>query len=80
MVDVIKKKPLQVSTDGTAGPYLMLPLDDVGRVKGLLDSHGIGHSVEEDAISLDGSPYIAVIDFGLEADADRIQSIFDSVQ
>ena len=37
-------------------------------------------SVEEDAISIDGSPYITVIDFGLEADADRIQSIFDSAQ
>ena len=80
MVDVTTSKPLRVSTDGTAGPYLMLPLDDVVRVKVLLDAHGIYHAVEEDAISIDGSPYITVIDFGLEADADRIQSIFDSAQ
>ncbi len=80
MVGVTTSKPLRVSADGTAGPYLMLPLDDVVRVKVLLDAHGIYHSVEEDAISIDGSPYITVIDFGLEADADRIQSIFDSAQ
>lgn len=80
MLDVAKKPTLKVSTDGTAGPYLVLPLEDVGRVKDLLDLHGISHTVEEDAISLDGSPYIAVIDFGLEADTDRIQSIFDTAQ
>ena len=78
MVDVTNKKPLRVSTDGTAGPYLMLPLDDVGRVKGLLDSHGIRYFVEENAVSLNGRPYVTLIDFGLRGDASSIQTILDS--
>ncbi len=78
MVKVTEKKPLQVSTDGTAGPYLMLPLDEVSRVKVLLDSHGIRHFVEENAISLNGRPYVTLIDFGLRGDANRIQAILDS--
>lgn len=80
MVDVAEKKPLQVSTDGGVGPYLMVSLDALPQVRGLLDSHGIRYFVDEEAISIDGSPYIILVDFGLRGDADRIQSLLDSVQ
>lgn len=80
MVDVAEKKSLQVSTDGTAGPYLMVSLDALRQVKSLLDSHGIRYFVDEQAISIDGSPYVTLLDFGLRGDADLIQSLLDSVQ
>ena len=78
MTDTTTKKPLRVSGNGKYRPYIRLPLSQVDEVRRLLDSHGISHALEEDAISMDGGPYIAVIDFGREADAAAIQAILDS--
>lgn len=80
MVDEQTRERLRVSTDGTAGPYIMVTvrrLDDVCRG---LDDHGISYSVEEDAISLDGEPEVGVIDLGHNADVDSIQAILDGIR
>ena len=79
MIDITTKEPLQVSTDGGAGPYILLPLDQVKEVQQILVAHGIHHTVEEDAISMDDEPFIATIDLGRGADADAVQAILDSV-
>ena len=79
MTDVVTKKRLYVSTDGTAGPYIMVPLDQLDEVRQLLDQHHIRYSVDEDAISLNGKPYVTVIDLGRGADAAAVQTILDSV-
>ncbi len=79
MRDVTTHNSLYVSTDGTAGPYVMLPLAQLDDVRKLLDERGIYYWVEENAISFDGSPAIAVINFGVDADAEPIQAILDSV-
>ena len=47
MTDTSTKKPLRVSTDSTAGPYIMLPFSQLDEVRQLLDSRGIGYWVEE---------------------------------
>lgn len=78
MTDTTTQQPLRVSTDGTAGPYIMLPLSQLDEVKRLLDSNGIRHWVEENAISLDGAPYIVVVNLGREADAAAVQVLLDS--
>jgi hypothetical protein len=80
MIDAITQKPLRVSCDGTAGPYIMLPVDQLTEVCRLLDSHGIRYSVEEEAISLDGSPETAIINLGREAIVDVIQAVLDNVR
>ncbi len=80
MIDVTTKEPLQVSTDGTAGPYISVPLIQLEQIQRLLDSHGIRYYVQENAISLDGGPMIADIDLGRGADADHVQSLLDSVR
>ncbi len=78
MIDVVTKKPLHVSTDGTAGPYIRVPLDQLDDVRRLLDKGGIPYSVDEDAISLNGRPYVTVLDLGRGADPVAVQKLLDS--
>ena len=77
MIDAMTREPLYVSTDGTAGPYIMIPVSQLADLRGLLDDHDIRYSVEEDAISLDGSPEVAVVDLGHGADIRAVQAILD---
>ena len=67
-----------VSTDGNAGPYIMVPVDQLDEIRSLLDANNIGYWVDEQAISLDGNPEITVINLGREGDAARIQRLLDS--
>ncbi|MCY2935599.1 MAG: hypothetical protein NT172_15700 [Planctomycetota bacterium] len=80
MTDEMTKMPLYVSTDGTAGPYIMVQVSQLGDLRDLLDKNHIRYTVEEDAISLDGKPEIAVVDLGRGADHSAIQAILDSVK
>lgn len=80
MIDKTTNKPLHVSRDGTAGPYIMVPLDQLGDVQRLLDQYGIGYSVESNAISLNGAPFISVIDLGRKGNAERVQAILDEAK
>jgi hypothetical protein len=80
MIDTASQSPLRVSTDGTVGPYIMVPVDQVHRITRLLDDHHIRHWVEENAISLDGGPYISVINLGREGNAAAVQAILDSTR
>ncbi|MHB1560388.1 MAG: hypothetical protein ACYC61_23295, partial [Isosphaeraceae bacterium] len=66
-----------VASDEIAGPYLMIPLGHLRRVRELLDRHAIRYWVDSTAISLDGKPAITVINFGRAGDADRIQTVID---
>ena len=79
MIHEMTRKRLHVSTDGGAGPYIMVPFSQLADVRQVLDQRGIHHTVEEDVISLDGAPEIAVIDLGRAANADEIQAILDTV-
>jgi hypothetical protein len=79
MIDITTKQPLFVSIDGIAGPYLMLPVAQVDEVRRILNQHRIPHSVDDAAISLNGSPAVTVIDFGRSADANCVQQILDSI-
>ncbi|HEY8667701.1 MAG TPA: hypothetical protein VIL86_13630 [Tepidisphaeraceae bacterium] len=80
MTDATTQQPLRVSTDGTAGPYIMVPVSQLDEVKRLLDDRRIRYWVEENAISWDGAPYVAVINLGREGDADAVQTILDTVR
>ena len=80
MIDVVTKNQLYVATDGTAGPYIMVPLDQLDEVRRLLDQHNIRYSVDEDTISLNGEPFMTVVDLGRGADAAAVQTILDGVR
>ncbi len=79
MKDATTKQLLYVSTDGTAGPYIMLPDAQLDEVCHILNSHGIRFSVDENVISLDGEPEVATINLGRGGDAKGVQQILDSV-
>lgn len=79
MIDATNQQRLGVSTDGTAGPYVMVPVTQLDEVKELLDRHHIQHWVDENAISLNGTPEIAIINLGRGADASAVQKLLDGV-
>ena len=78
MIDATTNERLYVSTDDTAGPYIIVLLPQLDAVQKLLKQHGIPHSVDEEVISFDGGPEEAVIDLGRDGDADRVHQILDS--
>lgn len=78
MIDVSTKKPLYVSTDGDAGPYIMVPVQQIDDVRTLLDANNIPYWVDEDAISLDEKPEVTVVNLGHGADAATVQNILDN--
>jgi hypothetical protein len=80
MTDRTTGQPMRVSTEGTAGPYISLPFDQLDEARRLLDSHGIRYWVDEHAISLNGGPFIAEVNLGRGADAKAVQEILDSVR
>jgi hypothetical protein len=80
MIDATTQRSLYVSTDGTAGPYIRGPVSQLAEIGQLLDHHGIRHWVEEDVISLNGAPEIAIVDLGRGADAEAVQTILDSIR
>jgi hypothetical protein len=80
MTDTTTQKPLHVSTEGTAGPYIRLPLSQVDEVTRLLDDHRIRYWVKENSISLDGGPYISTINLRREGDAQAVQAILDDAR
>ncbi len=78
MIDALTKQPLTLSTDGSAGPYLHLPLTQLEAIRQVLDQHQVYYWVDEHAVSLNDSPYIALINFGRNADPSAIQNILNS--
>ncbi len=78
MTDAMTRKPLKVSTDGAAGPYIMLPVSQLAEVGDLLKDCGISFSIDENAISFDGRPEVALVNLTRGTDVAKIQSILDS--
>ena len=79
MIDTSTDKPLYVSTDGEAGPYIMVPVMQLERVRTLLDTDKTPYWVDEEAISLDGKPEITVINLGRGTDPINVQRLLDSI-
>jgi hypothetical protein len=79
MIDTTTDKPLLVSKDGDAGPYLVVPVAQLERVRALLDANKVSYWVDEEAISLDGKPEIAVINLGHGSNPKTVQSLLDGI-
>lgn len=78
MIDLSTKKPLSVSTDGDAAPYIMVPVQQIHDVRALLDANNVLYWVDEDAISLDGKPEVTVVNLGRGTDVAAVQEILDN--
>lgn len=79
MIDTTTHKPLCVSTDGDAGPYIMVPVDQLEKVRVLLDTNRVPFWVDEEAISLDGKPEITVINLGNRTEPAMVQRLLDGI-
>jgi hypothetical protein len=80
MIDTTTDKPLYVSTDGDAGPYIMVTVAQLETVKALLNGNKVPHWVDEEAISLDGKPEVAVINLGRGSDPKTVQNLLDRIR
>jgi hypothetical protein len=78
MIDTETQQRILVHTEGTGGPYIMVPIDQVGAIKQLLQDKHVSFWVDTDAISLDGNPAISVVNLGRGADVARIQQLLDA--
>ena len=78
MKSVIDEERIEVSVDGIAGPYIIIPLDQLERVETLLKSNSVGYWVDSGAISLDGSPYYSIVNLGRQGDGDFVQQLLDA--
>lgn len=79
MIDMTSHQPLHVSAEGDAGPYIMVPVAQLEKVSALLKREKVAHWIDEEAISLDGKPEIAVINLGQESKPALVQGILDSI-
>ena len=78
MIDSSTSKPIRVSADGTSGPYVMVPVDQLEQVRKLLQANGIPYWVDHNAISVDGRPAVAVVNLGKGTDPLRVQVLLDA--
>lgn len=78
MKDATTKKPLSVAAEGSAGPYIMVSVAQLEDLKRLLESNRVRYWVEEDVISFDGEPEVAVVDLGQSGDAQAVQKLLDA--
>ncbi len=78
MIDVTTKKPLQVSTEGDAGPYIMVPVEQAPVVRDLLDANDIPYWVDEGVVSLNGRPEVTVVNLGQSSSPAAVQGLLDN--
>jgi hypothetical protein len=78
MIDTTTHRPIHVSTDGDAGPYIMVPFAQLACVKTILDRGRVSYWVDAHAISLDGKPEIAIVNLGRGVDATQVQRLLDA--
>jgi len=78
VIDITTKKPLRVTENETAGPYIMLAYSQVDEVRRVLDRHGIRNWLHENVVTLNGGPEMAIIGLGRGCTAAAVQAVLDS--
>jgi len=58
----------------------MVAEEQLDAVTRILRDYQVPHWVDEDAISLDGEPAVAVVNFGRDADTGLVQRLLDDIQ
>jgi hypothetical protein len=70
---------VDIRVGAECGPYIMIEPAKIARVEELLRKNGIAFTVENGPDSCKGAPEAAVIEFGKEADVERIQRVLGGV-
>lgn len=79
MIDATTSKPLKVSTGKGEMSYIIVPLEQLDKVETLLNANKVSYWVDEDAISLEGKPYITFINLSRNCDPAIVQRLLDTV-
>jgi hypothetical protein len=79
MIDAITRERIVIHTEGTGGPYLMVAHEQLEAVTNALRARNVAHWVDDDAISLDGEPAVAVVNLGRGADVRAVQRLLDGI-
>lgn len=80
MIDVIHRRSIRVSTEGGAGPYIMVPFSQLEEVRAQLTANNVRYWVDDEVLSLDGGPEIAVVNLGRDCNAAHVQELLDKIQ
>ena len=78
MIDATTNEQIRISTDGDAGPYIMVPCQQLEAVRAILDGADVPYWVDEMAVSLDERPAIVVINLGRSANPEAVQNLLDA--
>lgn len=78
MLDRVSQKPLDVWALGTAPPYLLAPVSQLGEIMALLDSNRVRYQVDDFTISFDDEPEAVWITFGGNTDPKVIQDLLNN--
>ena len=79
MINGATRTRLRVSDGGKAGPYLIVLVTDVPKVRAVLDQHRIGYWEAETSISIDGKPPMTVINVHPRHTVLAIQMLVDEI-
>jgi hypothetical protein len=79
MRSTLADAPLTVSTDGTAGPYIIVTTEQMDPVVEALRAQRIHFETNDDAVMLDGRPALSVISLDHDADVERVQKILEGL-
>ena len=79
MRSILVDAPLEVSTDGLAGPYIVVTPQQMKPVADALRARGIHFEPDDDTVILDGRPALSVIDLGQNADVEQVQGVLDGL-
>jgi hypothetical protein len=80
MTDPVTGRQLRVSTDGTAGPYVVVPPALMSDVTSLLVANNIPYAISADAVRTDSTTVYNVLSLDTDCDATAVQNILDSVR
>ena len=79
MIDSETQERILIHTEGNGGPYLMVAHDQLGAIIETLRSHNVSHWVDEDVISIDDGPGVAVVNLGRGSEVSGIQRLLDGI-
>lgn len=79
MTDLHTHIPIRVLSDRGTKPYRAASLDQLNRLREILDANGISYWVDHLAISIDDGPAMTAISLRGKIDVREVQKILDSV-
>lgn len=75
MINQYDDKLFSISTDGTAGPYLMVVPDQVTAVKAALDTAKVSYQLDDNSISGGDGSGASVFSFSTGVDVSAIEKV-----